>query len=85
VPGIEVPARTSPRLAFTPDSRWLVIALNAGPQTRLLAWRSGLADPYESKPIPGQTWGPPPLVVLPGRADRCAALAVPGNGPSLEC
>jgi hypothetical protein len=67
VPGIEVPAKTSPALAFSADSRWLVIGLDAGPATRLLAWRSGLARPYESKPIAGPALDPPPLVVLPSR------------------
>ena len=70
VPGIEVPAKTSPGLAFAADSRWLVIALSAGSKTRLLAWRSGLTHPYESKPIAGQTLQRPPILVLPARADR---------------
>jgi len=65
VSGIELPAMTSPALAFTADSRWLVIALDAGPQTRLLAWRSGLAHPYGSKPITGPTMASPPMLVLP--------------------
>jgi hypothetical protein len=65
VPGVEVPAKTSPGLAFSADARWLVIALDAGPKIRLLAWRSGLAHPYESKPIAGSAMEPPPLVVLP--------------------
>lgn len=69
VPGIEVPAKTGgPGLAFTADSRWLMITLNAGRKTRLLAWRPGLAQPYESKPIPGAAIGAPPVVVLPARA-----------------
>jgi hypothetical protein len=70
VPGIEVPAKTSPGLAFSADGRWLVIALDAGPQTRLLAWRAGLAHPFESTPITGPAVDPPPLLVLPPRADR---------------
>jgi hypothetical protein len=64
-PGIEVPAKASPGLAFSADSRWLVIALNAGSKTRLLAWRSGLAHPYKSKPIAGQTLQPPPILIVP--------------------
>jgi hypothetical protein len=78
VPGIEVPAATvsapasSPGMAFSADGRWLMIALNAGQKIRLLAWRSGLAHPYESKPIAMQIMdlgGPgsslPPILVLP--------------------
>jgi hypothetical protein len=48
-PGIEVPAKTSPTMTFTPDGRWLVIAFNAGPKVRLLAWHPGLAHPSESR------------------------------------
>ncbi|HWD83062.1 MAG TPA: hypothetical protein VG497_29385, partial [Kribbella sp.] len=54
VPGIELPAKSSPGLAFSADGRWLTIALDAGPRIRLLAWRSGLQLPYEAKAIPGQ-------------------------------
>lgn len=53
VPGIELPARSSPGLAFSADGRWLTIALDAGPRIRLLAWRPGLRLPYETKAIPG--------------------------------
>ena len=67
VPGVEVPAKADPGLAFSADSRWLVIALDAGSKTRLLAWRPGLAQPYESKPIAGQTLQPPPILVVPAR------------------
>jgi hypothetical protein len=67
VPGIEVPAKIFPGRAFSADGRWLVIALDAGPKTRLLAWRAGLAKPYESKMIAGPTLEPPPILVLPGR------------------
>jgi len=67
VPGIEVPAKIFPGRAFSADSRWLVIALDAGPKTRLLAWRSGLAKPYESKRVAGPIMDPPPILVLPLR------------------
>lgn len=74
VPSIELFAVTplaAPGLAFSADSHWLVVALDAGSKTRLLAWHSGLAHPYESKPIPGQNLGnPPPVVVLPLRPKR---------------
>jgi len=67
VPGVETPAKEGPGVAFTPDSRWLLIALDAGPKTRLLAWRSGLAHPYESTPIAGKGVGIPPILVLTSR------------------
>ena len=65
VPGIETPAKIPPSLAFSADGRWLLIALDAGPKTRLLAWRSGLARPYETTPIDGQGLGPAPIAALP--------------------
>jgi hypothetical protein len=68
VPGIEAPPNMSPALAFSADGRWLVIALDAGVKSRLLAWRSGLDHPYESTPISGLVWGAPPILVLPARA-----------------
>jgi hypothetical protein len=56
-----------------------VIALDAGPKTRLLAWRSGLAHPIESTPIAGPAVDPPPLVVLPGPvAARQMPQCMPG-------
>jgi len=63
VPGIEIPAKIAPGLAFSEDGRWLAIALDAGNRTRLLAWRSGLRHPYETTAIPGQVLGSPTLVV----------------------
>lgn len=62
VPGIEIPAKLSPGLTFTSDSRWLVMALNAGTNIRLLAWRPGLVAPYESPPVAGLVWGRPSIV-----------------------
>jgi hypothetical protein len=67
IPGIEVPAKIFPTLAFSADGHWLVIALDAGTKTRLLAWRSGLAHPYESTPITEQALDPPPILVPPSR------------------
>jgi hypothetical protein len=64
VPGIEVPPAGHVALAFSTDDRWLVIALNAGPRIRLLAWRSGLTRPYESTPVAARALGAPPLAVL---------------------
>jgi hypothetical protein len=65
VPGIELPAKTSPALAFSGDSRWLAIALGTGFDIRLLAWRTGLALPVESTRVAGPMQGAPALQVLP--------------------
>jgi hypothetical protein len=65
VPGIETAPKMSPGLAFSPNSRWLVITLNAGSRIRLLAWRSGLAHPYESRSMVEQVLDPPPVAILP--------------------
>ncbi|MFF0269001.1 hypothetical protein [Kribbella sp. NPDC004536] len=67
VPGIELPAKSSPGLAFSADGRWLAIALDAGPRIRLLAWRPGLQLPYETGPIPGQVLRNATVAVLAGR------------------
>ena len=64
VPGIELPTKSSPGLAFSADGRWLAIALDAGTRIRLLAWRSGLRHPYETNAIPGQVWSAPTLTML---------------------
>jgi hypothetical protein len=63
VPGVEIPAKNPPGLMFSADSSWLVLALNAGTATRLLAWRSGLTAVYETTPVPGLVWGPPAVDV----------------------
>ncbi|MGW7683982.1 hypothetical protein ACWGID_24795 [Kribbella sp. NPDC054772] len=63
VPGIELPARSEPGLTFA-DHDWLVIALDAGSDTRLLAWRPGLPQPYESNPVPGVVQDAPTPVVI---------------------
>ena len=65
VPGVELPPLGyGATLAFSPHDRWLVIALNAGSTTRLLAWRPGLARPYECPPIPAKALYAPALEVL---------------------
>jgi hypothetical protein len=64
VPGLEIPAKMSPALAFSPDDRWLVIALDAGTKTRVLAWHPGLARPYETEPVRALSSSPPALAVL---------------------
>jgi len=63
VPGIELPAKSQPGLAFAAPGDWLVIALDAGSRTRLLAWRPGLRQPYETNAVPGPVHDPPTLVV----------------------
>lgn len=63
MPGIELPTKSQPGLTFTGRDDWLVIALNAGSRTRLLAWRPGLRQPYETNALPGPVHDPPTLVV----------------------
>jgi hypothetical protein len=63
VPGIELPTKSQPGLAFAERGDWLVIALDAGSRTRLLAWRPGLRQPYETNALPGLVHDPPTLVV----------------------
>ncbi|MEV0802963.1 hypothetical protein AB0I34_35105 [Kribbella sp. NPDC050281] len=63
VPGIELPAKSQPGLAFAGHRDWLVIALNAGSRTRLLAWQPGLRQPYETNALPGPVHDPPTLVI----------------------
>jgi hypothetical protein len=62
------PRKCQRDLAFSADGRWLVMALNAGTKTRLLARRPGLIHPYESTSITGLVWNPQAIVVLPPRA-----------------
>jgi hypothetical protein len=63
VPGIELPAKSQPGLTFADHGDWLIIALDAGSHTRLLAWRPDLPQPYETNPLPGLVRDPPTLVV----------------------
>ncbi|WP_130446713.1 hypothetical protein [Kribbella rubisoli] len=62
VPGIELPAKSQPALAFAKEG-WLVIALDAGSRTRLLAWHPGLRHVYETAALPGVVHPPPTLVI----------------------
>ena len=64
VPGIELPAKTSPGLAFSADDRWLLISIDAGTRIRLLAWRSGLIHPYETAPIAATVVQSAPVAVI---------------------
>jgi hypothetical protein len=63
VPWIELPAKSQPALAFAGRGDWLVIALDAGSRTRLLAWRPGLRQPYETNALPGLVHDRPTLVI----------------------
>lgn len=66
VPGVELPAKSAPALAFSAHSRWLVIALDGGTTTRLLAWRPGLRQPFESWPVPGRVAPPVAMAIASG-------------------
>jgi hypothetical protein len=63
VPGIELPAKTAPGLAFTSND-WLVIALDAGRRTRLFGWRHGMRAAFEGPAVTGASSSPPGLVAL---------------------
>jgi hypothetical protein len=65
VPGVELPGKSAPGLVFSSDSAWLVIGLNAGPTTRLLAWQPGLAQPLESSYAASPSLATPAMVALP--------------------
>lgn len=68
VPGVELAAKDQPGLAFAADGRWLVLALNVGVGTRVLAWHPGLAHPLETEPVAGPAMSPPAVAVLSSRA-----------------
>ena len=85
VPGVEIPAKTGPGLAFSADGRWLVKALDSGTRTRLLTWRHGLPRPYESRAIDGLVWGPPPILVRSGCSHGLYDVAPPHSvTPALQ-
>jgi len=48
VPDLAMWSKSSPGLAFSADSRWLLISLDEGSGVRLLLWKPGLAQPLES-------------------------------------
>jgi hypothetical protein len=63
VPGVVLWSKSAPGLAFSDDSRWLVIALDEGSGVRLLLWRPGLAKPRESPArLPARVAYAPPVV-----------------------
>jgi hypothetical protein len=61
VPGIELWAKAIPGLLFSPDSRWLIIGLDAGTRTSLLLWHPGLSHPVATVEIPGLTLDTTPI------------------------
>jgi hypothetical protein len=63
VPGVELPAQSHPGLAWTRNGEWLVMALDAGTRTRLLAWRADLTRPVETTALEGPVEDPPSLVI----------------------
>ena len=65
VPGLEIPAQAGAALAFSNDNRWLVICLDEGSNARILAWRPGLASPYETVQVPARSLGGAPLMIWP--------------------
>jgi hypothetical protein len=67
VPGVQLPSNPPPGLAFSADSRWLIIAVNAGPRVRLLAWRPGLARPQETAAVAVRASGQPSILVTTAR------------------
>lgn len=55
LPGVELAAKSFAGLAFSRDSRWLLIALNEGSRARLLVWRRGFDRPQRSPAaLPGK-------------------------------
>ena len=64
VPGIEAPPKSALGLVFSADGKWLVVALDAGDRIRVLAWRPGLARPFETRAVPGAVYAAP-AVALP--------------------
>ncbi len=66
VPGIELPGKVGLSMAFAPHDDWLVVALDQGSATRLLAWRPGLAKVQEAEPIVAPATADPGLAVITG-------------------
>lgn len=53
VPGLVLWTKSFPGLAFSPDSRWLAIAVDEGSGVQLFVWRAGLSAPLESARVRG--------------------------------
>ncbi|UQX87111.1 hypothetical protein M6D93_12450 [Jatrophihabitans telluris] len=68
VPGVELWAKASPSLAFSSDSRWLIIGLDEGTHSSLLLWHPGLRHPAAIANVPGLTgYGSPITARLTGQ------------------
>jgi hypothetical protein len=65
-PGIELPGKVALSMAFAPHSDWVVVALDQGVTTQLVAWHPGLAKLQEAPPIVAQAGSPAGLEVLAG-------------------
>jgi hypothetical protein len=64
LPGIVGPPKTQAGAAFSPDGRWLAVAVNDGPQTRILLYDHDLRGPYDPGiSVPASTAWEIPLVV----------------------
>jgi hypothetical protein len=66
VPGVVLPPKASVTIAWSADSRWLVLGADLGTRPLVLIWRAGMARPA-AVPIPattGGTTGAPALLVL---------------------
>jgi len=65
VPGIELADRYAgqPSLAYSADSRWLVIGVPTSTGSEVLLWRPGLTTPAEAAVTSDASSYPPPLAV----------------------
>jgi hypothetical protein len=60
LPGLTLGAGMSPALAFSPDGRWIIVAVGEGYRTRLLLYTSDGDGPYDPDiDIPGLVPSPP--------------------------
>jgi hypothetical protein len=64
LPGIVRPPKTQAGAAFSPDGRWLAVAVNDGVQTRILLYDHDLRGPYDPGiSVPASTAWEIPLVL----------------------
>jgi len=74
VPGIELAPKSGAGLAWSADGGYLLVAVNAGPRTRLLVWRPGWDRPRESPArLPGPVQYVAPVLVIDTTDARAAA------------
>ncbi|MGH9061705.1 MAG: hypothetical protein ACRDZY_19660, partial [Acidimicrobiales bacterium] len=65
VPDVELWSKSSPGLAYSTDSHWLVMSFDAGSSVRLLLWEPGLEHALEpSVTVAGKVAFPPGLAAL---------------------